>query len=123
MTATRLTGADCVIEQGTSGIWTWRKWQSGIAECWGTYTASIAVNVSSGSYGGYRSNGNSASLPSGLFAAAPCVTASVSVNGQGAWVSNVQGGTASQCSFYLGCGASLAAANRGVSIHAFGRWK
>lgn len=25
---------DYVVEQGTSGIWTYRKWASGIAECW-----------------------------------------------------------------------------------------
>lgn len=29
--------ADYVVETGTSGIWTYRKWNSGIAECWGTY--------------------------------------------------------------------------------------
>lgn len=28
-------GADYIVEQGTSGIWTYRKWNSGIAECWG----------------------------------------------------------------------------------------
>ena len=27
---------DVVIEQGINGIWTYRKWKSGIAECWGT---------------------------------------------------------------------------------------
>ncbi len=27
---------DYVVEEGTSGIWTYRKWSSGIAECWGT---------------------------------------------------------------------------------------
>jgi hypothetical protein len=26
---------DYVVEQGTNGIWTYRKWNSGIAECWG----------------------------------------------------------------------------------------
>lgn len=30
------TVADIVVERGTSGIWTYRKWASGIAECWGT---------------------------------------------------------------------------------------
>lgn len=25
---------DCVVAQGTSGIWTYRKWSSGMAECW-----------------------------------------------------------------------------------------
>ena len=27
---------DYVVAQGTSGIWTYRKWNSGIAECWST---------------------------------------------------------------------------------------
>lgn len=26
---------DFVVEKGTSGIWTYRKWNSGLAECWG----------------------------------------------------------------------------------------
>ena len=29
---------DYIVEQGTSGIWTYRKWNSGIAECWGEYS-------------------------------------------------------------------------------------
>ena len=29
-------GVDYMVEEGTSGIWTYRKWNSGIAECWGT---------------------------------------------------------------------------------------
>lgn len=31
----QVEAADYVVEQGTSGIWTYRKWSSGIAECWG----------------------------------------------------------------------------------------
>src|SRR5699024_11104970 len=34
---------DFVIETGESGIWTYRKWYSGIAECW-TFTQ-IQINV------------------------------------------------------------------------------
>ncbi len=30
---------DYIVEQGISGIWTYRKWASGIAECWCKYTA------------------------------------------------------------------------------------
>lgn len=30
--------ADYVVEQGTSGDWTYRKWNSGIAECWCDYS-------------------------------------------------------------------------------------
>ena len=30
----KCTNGDYVVEQGTDGIWTYRKWASGIAECW-----------------------------------------------------------------------------------------
>lgn len=43
-----LTGskaADYIVEQGTSGIWTYRKWASGIAECWGI-TAETTLSFS-----------------------------------------------------------------------------
>ena len=33
--------SDIIAEQGTTGIWTWRKWESGFADCWGRYTATI----------------------------------------------------------------------------------
>ena len=121
MTATRLTGADCVVKQGTSGIWTYRKWQSGIAECWGVYTASIAVNISSPAYGGYRSNGNSVNLPSGLFKANPVVNGTFNTS-QGVWLTAMWA-TTTTVSFYLSCGSSMAAANRPVCITVHGRWK
>lgn len=31
--------ADRVIEQGTTGVWTWRKWASGVAELWSVFGA------------------------------------------------------------------------------------
>ena len=43
---------DYVIERGTSGIWTYEKWASGKAECWGCYTAS-GVNVAANNYSGF----------------------------------------------------------------------
>ena len=33
---TNAGAVDYIVEQGVSGIWTYRKWNSGIAECWGT---------------------------------------------------------------------------------------
>lgn len=29
---------DFIVDFGTSGIWSWRKWSSGRAECWGSVT-------------------------------------------------------------------------------------
>lgn len=33
--------SDFIVETGTSGIWTYRKWYSGLAECWGKKTGTI----------------------------------------------------------------------------------
>lgn len=44
------SGADYVTAQGTTGVWTWRKWASGTAELWGIFSAdSLAVNNAWGS--------------------------------------------------------------------------
>ena len=40
------TVADFPVEVGTSGIWTYRKWNSGIAECWGTNQVSVTLSSS-----------------------------------------------------------------------------
>lgn len=38
---------DYIVEQGTSGGWTYRKWNSGLAECWRNSTGSIPSGWSS----------------------------------------------------------------------------
>lgn len=40
--------ADFVIQQGTSGVWTYRKWKSGIAECWCQHSFTATVSVAWG---------------------------------------------------------------------------
>ncbi len=39
---------DYVVEQGTSGIWIYRKWASGIAELWGSVTQTAKANTAWG---------------------------------------------------------------------------
>ena len=34
--------ADYIVEEGQSGIWTYRKWASGVAECWGKVTVALS---------------------------------------------------------------------------------
>lgn len=36
---------DFVVAQGTSGIWRWRKWASGFAECWGATSTPTSTNT------------------------------------------------------------------------------
>lgn len=65
---------DVVISQGTSGIWTYRKWASGRAECWGTNTVNVSYTAASGASSFYQATIPSVNFPSGLFASAPVVT-------------------------------------------------
>ena len=57
--------ADHIIEQGINGIWTYRKWANGVAECWGQPSKSVA---SSGTFLGAYAFSTHFSLPSGIFA-------------------------------------------------------
>lgn len=114
--------ADYVIEQGTSGIWRYRKWNSGVYECFGTQTASIAVTTSSPGYGGYRSGALSIPTFPITFATTPTVTATIGSGSQGCWVNNVQP-TTTGGSYYLSSGASSAATNRSIQFQVMGRWK
>ena len=40
--------ADFVIQQGVSGVWTYRKWKSGIAECWCQHSFTATVSTAWG---------------------------------------------------------------------------
>ena len=53
-----------IEEEGTSGIWYYRKWSSGVAECWGQPSNSVA---SSGTFLGANAYSTNFALPSGLF--------------------------------------------------------
>lgn len=73
-------GADYVTEQGSNDFWTWRKWNSGIAELWGIFsTNTLAVtnewhNVYYGTWMGLAANKAGRKYPFD-FVSAPAVTA------------------------------------------------
>jgi hypothetical protein len=46
--------ADFIVEQGTNGVWTYRKWNKGIAECWATLSPDN--NGSTGNYWHFGTN-------------------------------------------------------------------
>lgn len=65
---------DCIVEQGTSGSWTYRKWNSGVAECWGTVTGTLAPSEAESGITGLRVFSGSVAFPTGLFVDIPSVT-------------------------------------------------
>ena len=63
-----------VVEEGTDGIWTYRKWSDGIAECWGIHSVSSSAWTAWGN-GYYTSTYSQPTFPTGLFLEAPVVSA------------------------------------------------
>lgn len=84
-------GADYVTEQGANNFWTWRKWNSGIAELWAVSGVDqIAITSAWGGmyYGTWMdlaSNVQARKYPF-AFVAAPSVSASYSGGDKDAWL-------------------------------------
>lgn len=68
---------DYVVEEGTSGIWTYRKWNSGIAECWGYKNISTTF-ASWGSW--YYISVTGDNYPTGLFTLVTSVQGQLTVS-------------------------------------------
>lgn len=121
------TGGDAVVEVGTSGIWTYRKWASGIAECWGNYVcSSVLCNKSWGQ--DYYSESYTIDDYPFTFTSLPSVTIGIAKT-TNSWLSTL---------LYGGSGASNSSSGKvsflrptenssvfdaTVSVQAIGRWK
>ena len=114
---------DYVTSVGTSSIWTYRKWNSGAAECWGVYTAS-GVNIAKNNYSGFRySDGISVNLPF-TFAAAPVAVYSGGCTSYLTFVTPIGQPTTTQAKFWVAClDSSATNCSIVVNIHVMGKWK
>lgn len=114
--------ADFIVEQGTSGIWTYRKWNSGIAECWGTYEQKN-VSVSNAWGAMFESQGYNVALPSGLFKATPTFTVALD-SSLGCMLQMYSQGTTSSTPYWCAIRPYAGTIdNLKASITAKGRWK
>lgn len=108
---------DIVIEQGTSGIWTYRKWNSGVAECWGVETSSSTASTE----GGLFFRVVYSTFPTSFFIDVPVVE----VTAKGNWIGGAMTGnsiTKDSWQGYIWC-ATDHTANLLPHIYAIGRWK
>ena len=117
--------SDFVVEQGTSGIWEYRKWYSGKAECWGNTTVSVNMDAlwSNGIY--YGGVGEIA-FPSNLFVSKPIcqVTPEFGERSKGAWLGvNGSSSNTSAPSILLCSPISTTDASFNISYYAHGKWK
>lgn len=121
--------ADYIIEQGTSGIWTYRKWNSGISECWGmTSATSIAVaswNAWGSIYEGLITT--EIDYPTSLFTSYPSLTASAiarsTAGTMGIEISATGNASHTPYFYALRPNKPSAAITVSASIHAKGTWK
>lgn len=115
--------ADFVVEQGKTGIWYYRKWYSGKAECWGRSRADVNIATSWGSL--YYGTSTGVAFPSELFKADPIcqVTAEFGAVRQVAWCA--AGGEATKANapdvFFLRPASGEASFD--ILYYAFGEWK
>lgn len=119
-----LNGAstDYIIAQGSSGIWNYRKWNSGRAECWGTISNSGAISESWGS--GYCGMYNKKANYPFYFLRPPVEVATVHA-GCGGVLYQEGTNSASSCGTYgifraapYGSQVSIS-----IDIYAIGNWK
>ena len=119
----QLVVADYVVEQGVSGNWSWRKWNSGIGECWLQYNpGSYTCGTTRGSL---YSGGNLTLTFPLTFTSTPSVTGNVSL-GTDAYVVWLQfnglGTTTAQVRI-VSSGSVAANSNYLISVQVIGRWK
>lgn len=110
---------DYIVEQGTKDIWTYRKWNSGIAECWRSFVLSDMSIQNEGAV--YWSN-HSVPFPSSLFTDLPTIEANILGN----WIGGVTPSNNSISSIlrlFVWTDAQPERSELTAHVHAIGRWK
>ena len=117
-------GADYIVEHGKSGVWTYRKWASGVAECWANKNCGdIAVTSAWGAlFEG--SNIGGIAYPSGLFVSQPIFFPSAQTTRYGICGIEIDGGNATTTpNLYLLRATAQTVQGVYLSMYANGRWK
>lgn len=119
--------ADYIVEQGTSGIWTYRKYSSGIIECWTTTrwaTPTLTMSAISSS-GTYKSQTLSMPFPTDLFTDVEnCFNVRFGFMSSGTYLLSVMNSAPSNSVLpvvIVKGGSSTSACS--IYAHAVGRWK
>lgn len=112
-------GLDYITEEGTEGIWSYRVWNSGFAEAWGTQTfTSITASKSWGSLY-YDVLASVLTFPNGLFSSAPDIQ--LTLNGQGGnfWVTISYDTTATNVGTIYAIAPTQITTNKSGTLHIY----
>lgn len=118
---------DYIVEQGTKNGWEYRKWNSGVAECWKIVTLNTAASAQWGALWRGDSFLERQTYPFN-FTAKPTENVTVQSSSVGAWVLPMDSGNgvngASASGRYTICRpASTVSAEYYFSFHVIGKWK
>ena len=119
-TLAKLLKCDYVIEEGISGIWTYRKWSSGIAECWGITASATYAQTDTWGQGYYTHT--SVNLPSGVFTSVAHASVEKNTSGAGLVWASVDAISTSSVGFYVS-DTNSGSRTCGFGISVKGRWK
>ena len=110
-----------VVQSGTEGIWSWRKWSDGTAECWGIHTATLTRYTTVSTLSGYYTT---VTLPTGLFSEAPVATYLAQVGTGFTMPAGAMSIGASSMNVYaLSSMNSTASQSCHFDIHVKGKWR
>lgn len=116
-------GGDAIVDVGTDGIWTYRKWASGIAECWGNGQYAVDCTTAAGSL---YCGSTTITLPSGLFSASTySVLATCGTSTGSGWPVYGRTGSPSTSSFNAAFYNTASASGKVINVQMYvvGRWK
>ena len=110
---------NCIVEQGTDGDWTYRKWGNGTAECWLRKNYTVTISAVASYY--HRGQISNIDFPSGLFTANPTCVGSGANSTYWINVSNADKDKISVIYVYdVANGSNLSV---GIALYAIGKWK
>lgn len=115
---------DYVFESGLSDGWYYRKWKSGLAECWANKMAT-GLDCTTASSGTYYGASASYSFPTGLFDTLDYITVAIGQGSHSSGLYPYQADTSSDestCTIEFRSFSSQTNANCPVHIHAYGQW-
>lgn len=113
-----------IEEEGTSGIWYYRKWSSGIAECWANKNCGDIAVISAWGALFEGSNIGGIAYPSGLFVSQPIFLPSAQTTRYGICGIEIDGGDATTTpNLYLLRATAQTVQGVYLSLYAKGRWK
>jgi hypothetical protein len=117
---------DYIVDQGTEGNWVYRKYNSGVAECWGNFTVTVTGWSAWGNvYEATRSANLAPSYPTGLFNATPVLNVNIwhpSIGTMGCELYGIHDSTVVPSIIPLRPNTG-GTGTLGVCIHSVGTWK